>query len=167
MKTTEVCVSSVLGHIVESVLVFWARLSMELQRDSHIKQRLIQALEEKLVVKQQSPTCWCSHSSIQPSKAQLQPPQLLWPFSCRVWRNQKRESHDTFSWLPDRQTGACQPLTPTVPGSKTTKSDQNRLEEQQTIEDLRRLVDHLMGENQRLVAETAAAVRKHPARSGG
>uniref|UniRef100_G3PRL8 Nuclear receptor binding factor 2b n=1 Tax=Gasterosteus aculeatus TaxID=69293 RepID=G3PRL8_GASAC len=84
-----------------------ARLSLELQRDSHIKQqRLIQ----------------------------------------ERWKREARR--EATKARPDQRS------TPPCPGSKTAKDDKTRLEEQQTtIIDLRRLVDHLMDENERLASD--------------
>uniref|UniRef100_A0A3Q3VYK6 Uncharacterized protein n=1 Tax=Mola mola TaxID=94237 RepID=A0A3Q3VYK6_MOLML len=123
-----------------------ARLSMELQRDSHIKQQRF--IQERLkrdahreATKTQSPFHFQPHGSAGPSDAE--------------YGGIKEREYDTLLYqLEIRQTGGCQPLTPLCPGSKTTKDDKTRLEEQQTtIENLRRLVDHLMNENQRLTAD--------------
>lgn len=140
-----------------------ARLSMELQRDSHIKQQRL--LQER----------WKREARREATKARPGPVQST--TSLALLTQTQSTSHprqhgstglsgpacggigereyDTLLYqLQTRQTGGCQPLTPPCPGSKTTKDDKTRLEEQQTtIEDLRRLVDHLMDENQRLVAD--------------
>lgn len=137
---------------------------MELQRDSHIKQQqLIQQTWKRevrreatkarpgpvqphsgpgLLIQTQSMGQPQTHSSPGLSGAEF------------VGGAGEREYDTLLYQLQNRQTGTSQPLTTPCPGSKTTKDDKTRLEEQQTtIEDLRRLVDHLMNENQRLVAQ--------------
>ncbi|XP_034414920.1 nuclear receptor-binding factor 2b [Cyclopterus lumpus] len=138
-----------------------ARLSMELQRDSHIKQqRLIQERWKRETRREATkarpgPAQPCSSPASSPaSLAQTQahaPPGL----SAAEGEGIREREYDTLLYqLQTRQTGGCQPLTALCPGSKTIKDDKTRLEEQQTtIVDLRRLVNNLMDENQRLVAE--------------
>ncbi|XP_074518691.1 nuclear receptor-binding factor 2b [Halichoeres trimaculatus] len=132
-----------------------ARLSMELQRDSHIKQqRLIQERWKREARREATKT----------RPGQVQPSQLLTqtntagqsqPHGSPGRTGASEREYDTLLYqLQTRQTGGCPALTPPCPGSKTTKDDKTRLEEQQTtIEDLRRLVEHLMDENQRLTAD--------------
>ncbi|KAG7472955.1 nuclear receptor-binding factor 2 [Solea senegalensis] len=141
-----------------------ARLSMELQRDSHIKQqRLIQerwkreARREATKARSGAPQPSSSSTDLlsqTQAAGQLRPhgSQVLSGAECGGGR--EREYDTLLYQLQTRQTGASQPLTQPSAGSKTTKDDKTRLEEQQTtIEDLRRLVDHVMDENQRLHAE--------------
>ncbi|KAM4524177.1 nuclear receptor-binding factor 2b [Odontesthes bonariensis] len=134
-----------------------ARLSMELQRDSHIKQqRLIQERWKREVRREATKARpglvhhACGPQLLPKTQNQAHGFSGLSEESGRVERE-----YDTLLYqLQVRQTGSCQPLTPPCAGSKTTKDDKTRLEEQQTtIEDLRRLVDHLLNENQRLTAE--------------
>ncbi|KAK5851357.1 hypothetical protein PBY51_002160 [Eleginops maclovinus] len=139
-----------------------ARLSMELQRDSHIKQqRLIQerwkrearreATKSRLA-QVQPPTSTPALPTQTPG--QLQPNTPPGPPDAEGAR--EREYDTLLYQLQTRQTGGCQPLTTPCPGTKTTKDDKTRLEEQQTtIEDLRRLVTSLMDENQQLRSENA------------
>ncbi|XP_040923390.1 nuclear receptor-binding factor 2b [Toxotes jaculatrix] len=140
-----------------------ARLSMELQRDSHIKQqRLIQERWKREVRREATKA---RPGPVQPSSSQAlltqtQPAGQLQPHGfhgspAAEYGGIREREYDTLLYqLQTRQTGGCTPLTLPCPGSKTTKDDKTRLEEQQTtIEDLRRLVEHLMDENQRLVAE--------------
>lgn len=136
---------------------------MELQRDSHIKQqRLIQERWKRETRREATkarpglgqPSSGPALLTQTQSTGRFQPhgsPGL----SAAVCGGAKEREYDTLLYqLQTRQTGGCQPLTPLCPGSKTTKDDKTRLEEQQTtIEDLRRLVDHLMDENQRLAAD--------------
>ncbi|XP_022056182.1 nuclear receptor-binding factor 2b [Acanthochromis polyacanthus] len=134
-----------------------ARLSMELQRDSHIKQQ--QLIQERWKREARREATRARSAAMQPSAV----PGLLVHtqstghpgLSAAESGGVREREYDTLLYqLQTRQTGGCQPLTPQYPGSKTTKDDKTRLEEQQTtIEDLRRLVDHLMNENQQLVAE--------------
>lgn len=133
-----------------------ARLSMELQRDSHIKQqRLIQERWKREVRREatkarQGPTAPPGGAGQQ----QLPPSGSSGPPAGPRGAGGEREYDTLLYQLQTRQSGGGRPPTQPCPGSKTTKDDKTRLEEQQTtIEDLRRLVDHLMNENQRLVAE--------------
>lgn len=140
-----------------------ARLSMELQRDSHLKQqRLIQERLKRDVHREASKALhgpgWLTSGPA--SLSHTQPPFQSHPHgsagaSDAEYGGVKEREYDTLLYqFQIRQTGGCQPLTPPCPGSKTTKDDKTRLEEQQTtIENLRRLVDHLMDENQRLTAD--------------
>lgn len=140
-----------------------ARLSLELQRDSHIKQqRLIQERWKREARREatkarpdqvQPPGCPARLTQTQ-SAGQLQhlgPPGL----SAAEGAGSREREYDTLLFqLQTRQTGGCQRSTPPCPGSKTAKDDKTRLEEQQTtIIDLRRLVDHLMDENERLASD--------------
>ncbi|XP_070708170.1 nuclear receptor-binding factor 2b [Pempheris klunzingeri] len=138
-----------------------ARLSMELQRDSYIKQqRLIQERWKREARREATKT---RPGPAQPSTGSALPIQSQStgqflphgsPGQAECGGTREREYDTLLYQLQTRQTGGCQPLTPPCPGSKTTKDDKTRLEEQQTtIEDLRRLVDHLMDENQRLSAD--------------
>lgn len=135
-----------------------ARLSMELQRDSHIKQQRL--IQERWKREARREATKARPGQVQPSggpaqsKGQLQA-QGSTGLSTAACAGTREREYDTLLYqLQTRQTGGCQPLTPPCPGSKTTKDDKTRLEEQQTtIEDLRRLVDHLMDENQRLTAD--------------
>uniref|UniRef100_A0A3P9N3V7 Nuclear receptor binding factor 2b n=1 Tax=Poecilia reticulata TaxID=8081 RepID=A0A3P9N3V7_POERE len=123
-----------------------ARLSMELQRDSHIKQQRL--IQERWKRETRRPL-----TKIQPSG---QPPAAgTARLSAEPGGGVGEREYDTLLYqFQTRQAGACQRLTSPYPGSKTTKDDKTRLEEQQTtIDDLRRLVDHLMNDNQRLSAE--------------
>lgn len=135
---------------------------MELQRDSHIKQqRLIQERWKRearreaikaqpLPVQSHGGPALLTHPQ---STGQVQPHSSM---TGQCGRIREREYDTLLYQLQTRQTGGCQPLTPPCPGSKNTKDDKTRLEEQQTtIEGLRRLVDQLMDENQRLVDENS------------
>ncbi|XP_075949034.1 nuclear receptor-binding factor 2b isoform X3 [Anarhichas minor] len=140
-----------------------ARLSMELQRDSHIKQqRLIQERWKREARREATKARpgQVQHSSSPASLTQTQPMGQLQPhgspgLSAAKGAGTREREYDTLLYqLQTRQTGGCQPVTPPCPGSKTTKDDKTRLEEQQTtIKDLRRLVDQLMDENERLASE--------------
>uniref|UniRef100_A0A3Q0QZH9 Nuclear receptor binding factor 2b n=1 Tax=Amphilophus citrinellus TaxID=61819 RepID=A0A3Q0QZH9_AMPCI len=122
-----------------------ARLSMELQRDSHIKQqRLIQERWKREARREATKT---RLGNTQPFVS----PGLL---AAEMAGIGEREYDTLLYQLQIRQTGGSQMLTPMCSGSKTTKDDKTRLEEQQTtIENLRLLVDDLTNENQRLRAE--------------
>ncbi|MED6255770.1 hypothetical protein ATANTOWER_014807 [Ataeniobius toweri] len=131
-----------------------ACLSMELQRDSHVKQqRLIQERWKREIRREATKARpGLVPGQLTKTQSSAQPPVHG---SARLSAEGVGErEYDTLLYqFQTRQTGACQPLTSPCPGSKTIKDDKTRLEEQQTtIEDLRRLVDHLMNENQRLSA---------------
>lgn len=133
---------------------------MELQRDTHIKQQRL--IQERWKREARREATKARPGPVQPSggpalltqtTGQLQPHGSPGLSAAECGGIREREYDTLLYQLQTRQTGGCQPLTPPCPGSKTTKDDKTRLEEQQTtIEDLRRLVDHLMDENQRLVA---------------
>ncbi|KAJ4941072.1 hypothetical protein JOQ06_027359 [Pogonophryne albipinna] len=136
-----------------------ARLSMELQRDSHIKQQRL--IQERLKRETRREATKSRLAQVQPppsSPALLtQTPGQLQPSGPPAAEGVREREYDTLLYqLQTRQTGGCQPLTTPCPGTKTTKDDKTRLEEQQTtIEDLRRLVTRLMDENQQLRSENA------------
>ncbi|XP_028990487.1 nuclear receptor-binding factor 2b [Betta splendens] len=138
-----------------------ARLSMELQRDSHIKhQRLIQERWKREVRREtRTQPAPVPSSTVPPLLTHTRPTGQLQPHGPPPAASAgiaEREYDTLLFQLQTRQTGGCQPLAPPCPGSKTTKDDKTRLEEQQTtIEDLRRLVDQLLDDNQRLMAENS------------
>lgn len=157
------CVSGVLVCAVAAVdtLYLQARLSMELQRDSHLKQqRLIQerwkreARREATKAQPGLVTPGPGLLAKAPSTSNAQPSGSPGPAAAEKPGIGEREYDTLLYQLQTRQTGGCQISTPTCSGSKTTKDDKTRLEEQQTtIENLRLLVDDLTNENQRLKAE--------------
>lgn len=155
--------ADLLTDAIKTTKCHQARLSMELQRDSHIKQQRLIQERWKREARREATKSQPSH--VQPSS---RPDLLTQTQSTGRFQNHgstglsavecggiREREYDTLLYqFQTRQKGGCQPLTPPCPGSKTTKDDKTRLEEQQTtIEDLRRLVDHLMDENQRLVAD--------------
>ncbi|XP_037134889.1 nuclear receptor-binding factor 2b [Syngnathus acus] len=131
-----------------------ARVSMELQRDRHIKQQhLIQERWKKEARREATKARPDSGSALlMPSQSAGQ--TVVPPPNAVAHGGGTEREYDTLLYqLQTRQVGSLQTVTP-CPGSKTTKDDKTRLEEQQTtIEDLRRLVNHLMDENQRLSSE--------------
>ncbi|XP_078134695.1 nuclear receptor-binding factor 2b isoform X2 [Sander vitreus] len=140
-----------------------ACLSMELQRDSHIKQQRL--IQERWKREARREATKARPGQVQPSGSpalltQAQSTGQLQPhgspgLSAEEGEGIREREYDTLLYqLQTRQTGGSQPLTPPCPGSKTTKDDKTRLEEQQTtIDDLRRLVNQLVNENQRLAGE--------------
>ncbi|XP_013881705.1 nuclear receptor-binding factor 2b [Austrofundulus limnaeus] len=135
-----------------------ARLSMELQRDSHIKQQ--QLIQERWKREARREATKARPSLVQPPGGPRVPADAQHPDQPQVHSSLSAEpsgerEYDTLLYqFQVRQTHNCQPSTPPCSGSKTIKDDKTRLEEQQTtIEDLRRLVDHLMNENQRLSSD--------------
>lgn len=144
---------SSLGGAVSSVaslsLSPQARLSMELQRDGHIKQQ--QLIQERLKREARREATKARASVARPAS----PPALHAHVHPLVHGGAKEREYDTLlCQLQTQQARGGPRLTPPLSGSRATKDDKTRLEEQQTtIEDLRRLVDHLMDENQRLTAD--------------
>lgn len=127
------------------------RLSLELQRDSHIKQqRLIQERWKREVRREAVKT----RQGLTAPLAGPGPQQQPGPGPAPAPGEGEREYDTLLYQLQTRQAGGGRPLARPCPGSKTTKDDKTRLEEQQTtIEDLRRMVDKLMNDKQRLAAE--------------
>lgn len=125
-----------------------ARLSLELQRDSHLKQ--LQLIQERLRREARREATKARAGLGQPSS-----PPAPHPRSPSVDGGAKEGEYDTLlCQLHMQQARGGGRLSPPLSGSRTTKDDKTRLEEKQTtIEDLRRLVDHLMDENQRLTAD--------------
>ncbi|XP_052366602.1 nuclear receptor-binding factor 2 [Oncorhynchus keta] len=114
-----------------------AGLSMALQRDSHVKQQRL--IEEKWKRTRQESN---------PMVLLSQPPGLVTNESPR---HPERE-YDTWLYLL-KNKGSPPPPTP-CPGSKAHKDDKTRLEEQQTtIASLRRHIDILLGENEKLTQD--------------
>ncbi|KAK1794207.1 hypothetical protein P4O66_010724 [Electrophorus voltai] len=144
-----------------------ARLSLELQWDSHLKQQ--QLIEErwkwsrregKPRQRQTLPTL----SSEQPL-AQVPRPSASQAARPDPTTVAPEREYDTWLYLLKNKGGGPEPCT----GSKAHKDDKTRLEEQQTtIEDLRRLIDRLVGENEWLTHENErlraenARLRKEP-----
>ncbi|KAF6729374.1 Nuclear receptor-binding factor 2 [Oryzias melastigma] len=134
-----------------------ARLSMELQRDSHIKQQqLVQERWKRELRREASKARPGLAAHLQSGAGPLpKGPHSGQPqahgASEESAETREREYDTLLYQLQVRQAGSSQTPTPSCSGSKTTKDDKTRLEEQQTtIKDLRRLVDHLLNENQRL-----------------
>lgn len=136
---------------------------MELQRDSHVKQqRLIQERWKREARREATKT---RLGPVQPSTGptpltktlatcQLQPQASagLVPAECGGIR--EREYDTLIYQFQTRQAGGSLPFPPPCPGSKTTKDDKTRLEEQETIiGGLRNVIDRLTYENQWLTAE--------------
>ncbi|KAL4640117.1 nuclear receptor-binding factor 2 [Arapaima gigas] len=123
-----------------------AQLSLELQRDSHIKQqRLIE--EQWKRAKRESKPQVLKASSV-PSTEQVPPvhPHL----SAVASVDTPEREYDTWLYLLQNKG----PPQEHCPGSKALKDDKTRLEEQETaIAELRRLVDDLLAKNERLVQE--------------
>lgn len=133
-----------------------ARLSMELQRDSHVKQQRLIEERWKRAKREAKPRgkLHSQSSTDQPQaqgqlQAQAQP--SLPGLSSPGLRHPERE-YDTWLYLLHNR-GSPPPPAP-CQGSKATKDDKTRLEEHQTtVDNLRRLVDHLVGENEKLTKE--------------
>ncbi|XP_076155000.1 nuclear receptor-binding factor 2b [Alosa pseudoharengus] len=144
-----------------------ARLSLELQRDSHVKQqRLIEEKwkrsrrEAKPRVLQPAASSDGQRLKQQQQQQQQQGAHLsasqtpLPPLSPALDPTQAPErEYDTWLYLL-KNKGAPRPAPETCPaagGSKALKDDKMRLEEQETtIGKLRELVDTLLSENERL-----------------
>ncbi|XP_041937705.1 LOW QUALITY PROTEIN: nuclear receptor-binding factor 2b [Alosa sapidissima] len=139
-----------------------ARLSLELQRDSHIKQQRLIEEKWKRSRREAKPRVLqpAASSDGQRLKQQQQGTHLsasqtpLPPLSPALDPTQVPEhEYDTWLYLL-KNKGAPRPAPETCPatgGSKALKDDKMRLEEQETtIGKLRELVDTLMSENERL-----------------
>lgn len=131
---------------------------MELQRDRHIKQQ--QLIQERWKREARREATKARPNLVQPPSgprvsADPQHPDQPQVHSGLSAEPSSEREYDTLLYqFQVRQTRHCQPSTTPCSGSKTTKDDKTRLEEQQTtIGDLRRLVDHLMNENQRLSSD--------------
>ncbi|XP_017569999.1 nuclear receptor-binding factor 2b [Pygocentrus nattereri] len=137
-----------------------ARLSLELQRDSHVKQQRLIEERWKRARREGKPrilqTVLTSEQSLHPESSSS---SSSGPAAC------PDREYDTWLYLLKNKGTAPEPCA----GSKAQKDDKTRLEEQQTtIENLRRLVDRLVGENERLQQENDrlraenARLRKEP-----
>lgn len=123
---------------------------MELQRDSHLKQQ--QLIQERLKREARREATKARASAAPPSSPPAPHPHV----HSSVHGGAKEREYDTLLCQLQTQQprGGQRPTPPLLSGPRTTKDDKTRLEEQQTtIEDLRRLVDHLIDENQRLTAD--------------
>uniref|UniRef100_A0A3B4ACE6 Uncharacterized protein n=2 Tax=Periophthalmus magnuspinnatus TaxID=409849 RepID=A0A3B4ACE6_9GOBI len=141
--------ADLLSDAMKTTQVEQARLSMELQRDTHIKQqRLIQERWKRETRR------LATKARTIPSVSTLQPSDPVQCAGMVTHEKSRDREYDTLLYqLQTRQSGGP-PAQQPCSGSKTTKDDKTRLEEQQTtIEDLRRLVEHLMDENLRLTTE--------------
>lgn len=119
-----------------------ARLSLELQRDSHVKQQRLIEERWKRARRENKPRVLqvLPHSSSESvSHAQLS--------SC------PEREYDTWLYLL-RNRGSSGTAAEPTSGTKAHKDDKTRLEEQRTtIEDLRQLLERLLAENERLTQE--------------
>ncbi|XP_072523348.1 nuclear receptor-binding factor 2b [Salminus brasiliensis] len=137
-----------------------ARLSLELQRDSHVKQqRLIEERWKRSRREGKPRILQATLSSEQPLHPQSS------ASACSDLAGSSEREYDTWLYLLKNKSVPQEPCA----GSKAHKDDKTRLEEQQTtIEDLRRLVDRLVGENEQLSRDNErlraenARLRKEP-----
>ncbi|XP_010895976.1 nuclear receptor-binding factor 2b [Esox lucius] len=133
-----------------------ACLSMELQRDSHVKQQRLIQEKWKRARREGKPRVLQSHPSTdQPPVPGLHlsaEPSIPGPHPTAEPPRDTEREYDTWLYLL-KNKGSAPPPAPCA-GSKAQKDDKTRLEEQQTtIDNLRRLVEHLMGENEKLAQE--------------
>lgn len=130
-----------------------ARVSLELQRDSHIKQQRL--IQERWKRARREPKARPSPAPAPLTLAQPQPllqPQAAAPAQREPQREPEREYDTLLFQLQSRRSGTAPPAP--CAGAKAGKDDTTRLEEQRTtIANLRRHVDHLLEENERLAAD--------------
>ncbi|XP_073684715.1 nuclear receptor-binding factor 2b [Garra rufa] len=118
-----------------------ARLSLELQRDSHVKQQRLIEEQWKRAKREDKPR------TLQHVLASDKTPRRH--LTTDVSQPSERE-YDTWLYLLKNKGTVPEPCA----GSKAQKDDKTRLEEQQTtIDDLRNLVDRLVSENEQLKRE--------------
>ncbi|GAA6068601.1 nuclear receptor-binding factor 2b, partial [Tachysurus ichikawai] len=121
-----------------------ARLSLELQRDSHIKQQRLIEERWKRARRENKP---CVLQVLPPSSSVSVPHAQLSSSSC------PEREYDTWLYLL-RNRGSPGTVAEPTSGTKARKDDKTRLEEQRTtIEDLRQLLERLLAENERLTRE--------------
>ncbi|XP_036393261.1 nuclear receptor-binding factor 2b [Megalops cyprinoides] len=133
-----------------------ARLSLELQRDSHMKQQRLIEEKWKRARREGKPRVLQSGSAPEPALPnQLQATPgaaaaLPGPAHAPSVPYGGEREYDTWLYLLKNKGAAPEPC----PGSKAQKDDKTRLEEQETaIADLRKLVDFLLAENEKLTQE--------------
>ncbi|XP_076856702.1 nuclear receptor-binding factor 2b [Brachyhypopomus gauderio] len=140
-----------------------ARLSLELQRDSHVKQQRLIEERWKRARREAKPR----HLQVLPASCSEQPPCPRQDPAGQPdpTAPAPEREYDTWLYLLKNKGGGPEACG----GNKAHKDDKTRLEEQQTtIEDLRRLVDRLVGENERLCRDNErlraenARLRKEP-----
>ncbi|XP_028651208.1 nuclear receptor-binding factor 2b [Erpetoichthys calabaricus] len=136
-----------------------ARLSLELQRDSHLKQQKLieekwkRAKREKLRVYQSAAltnreTTTLPQSSLKPSLTA--PSEQQAPDSALERFSPLDREYDTWLYLLKNKGTTVESAS----GAKPLKDDKTRLEEQETaINDLKKLVDFLLDENEKLTQE--------------
>ncbi|XP_017338823.1 nuclear receptor-binding factor 2b isoform X1 [Ictalurus punctatus] len=122
-----------------------ARLSLELQRDSHVKQQRLIEERWKRARRENKPR---GLQALPRSSSESAPhAQLSSSSSC------PEREYDTWLYLLRNRGSPGAPPEPTS-GTKARKDDKTRLEEQRTtIEDLRQLLERLLAENERLTRE--------------
>ncbi|XP_030630005.1 nuclear receptor-binding factor 2b [Chanos chanos] len=127
-----------------------ARLSLELQRESHVKQQRLIEEKWKRARREGKPRVL---QAVPPTVEQSPGPHSQGaraPAACSIPGQAPEREYDTWLYLLKNKDAPPEPCS----GSKAQKDDKTRLEEQQTtIANLRKLVDHLVSENERLTQD--------------
>lgn len=147
VSTVSPCDKYLMHHRHPILCSVQARLSLELQWDSHVKQQRLIEERWKRAKREGKPRML---QTAPPSSSEQPLHSQSGSSACPGLATCPEREYDTWLYLLKNKNSVPEPGI----GSKAHKDDKTRLEEQQTtIEDLRRLVDRLVGENDWLIGE--------------